>query len=162
MIISGFVLPECSEISVSDRTWTVSMVIVSCARSGISSKIPVPIAVCEGSSGMSCKASVSVEVCGSSGSGIAEVLRVVREGPESAEGSGATVSTGSVSPIALGRSASVNAGCRGSCEGSTWVSVSSDELNSLDSNDSAESSPSIRNTCFYNKGCEKSSYMALQ
>lgn len=74
----------------------------------------IPRGVCEGSSGMSCKASVSVEVCGSSGSGRAEVSRVAREGP-----GGSAVPGGSVSSIALGMSVPVNAGCKGSCEGPT-------------------------------------------
>lgn len=71
----------------------------------------IPRAVCEGSSGMSCKA--SEEVCGSSWSGRAEVSSVAGEGPVSAEGSRAAVSVGSVSSIPLGMSA------RGSCEGPT-------------------------------------------
>lgn len=68
---------------------------------------------------MSCKASASVEVWGSSGPGVAEVLSVAGEGPAPVEGSVAAVSGGSVSSIALGMCVSVDAGCRGSCEGPT-------------------------------------------
>lgn len=93
---------------------------------------------------MSCKASVSVEVCGSSVSGSAEVSRVAGEGPASIEGSRAAAPVGSVSSIALGRSVSGNAGCRGSCESPTREAVSSEEFDSLDSDDLDESTPSLR------------------
>lgn len=42
------------------------------------------------------------------------------------------------------------------------MAASSDELASLDSDDLAESSPSLRQTCFHKKECHKSSYTALQ
>lgn len=105
-----------------------------------------PRAVWEGSSGMSCEASASVEVCGSSGYGGAEVSRVAGEGPASAEGSRTAAPS-----VAVGTSASVDIGCTGSCEGSTWAAVSSDEFVSLESDDLDESSPSLMQICFHNK-----------
>lgn len=42
------------------------------------------------------------------------------------------------------------------------MAVSSDELDSLDSDDLAESPPSLRQICFHEKECDKSSYTALQ
>lgn len=104
----------------------------------------MPRAVCDGSSGMSWKA--SVDVCGSSRFGRAG------EGPGSAGGSAA--------PAALGVSESVNAGCTGSCRGTSLAVVSSEDLDSLDSDDLDESSPSVRETCFCHKECH--CYTVLQ
>lgn len=102
---------------------------------GTSKETSTFIAVWDGS-GTSCKASGSAEVCGSSG-------EVAREGPASAEGSGAA-----------SRGFSVASGvfdCRVSCEDLSLVVVSSDELDSLDSDDLGESSLSFRWTCFIMK-----------
>lgn len=72
---------------------------------------------------------MSVEVCGSSGTSGAPASVVDDERSES---------RGSVcGPV------SVNAGC----EGPNWTSVSSDDIDSLDSDDFEESSSTCKQTC---------------
>lgn len=86
------------------------------SESEIFREMSKPRAVCEASSGMS---KVSVEVCGSSGSGRAEALSVTAEA-SSAEGRRAVVPGGSVSSMTVGMPVSVNPGCcRGSSSGPT-------------------------------------------
>lgn len=69
---------------------------------------------------------------------------MAREGPASAEGSG-------VASRGLFSVASGGFDCRVSCEDLPLVVVSSDELDSLDSDDLGESSLSFRWTCFIMK-----------
>lgn len=138
MTVSAPVMPGCSET------------LVSVARSelGINWPISTTRGVCKGSAG--CKTPLSVEVWGSSGFGRTEELSVLGEGSGSAEGSRVAASVGSASSASSASSPeldafiSVTSGCRGSCAGSAWVAVSSDDLASTDS--SLEFSPSVRQT----------------
>lgn len=89
---------------------------------------------------------MSVEVCGSSWCGRAEVLSVAEEGPASAEGRGAVL-TGSGSTV-LGMS--VTAGCKGP-RSATVSSTELDSLDSADSKDMDEFSSAFRQSYFKNK-----------
>lgn len=136
--------PEGCGASALGRMWVGSTALTESfvgPELGTSKETSTLIPVWDGS-GTGCKASVSAEVCGSSG-------EVAREAPASAEGSGAA-SRGLFSV------ASGVFDCGVSCEDLPLVVVSSDELDSLDSDDLGESSLSFRQTCFIIKQCHKS------
>lgn len=133
MVASVSVSPGNSRTCVSGRTG-------SCPgpESQLFWEMPLPRGVGEGPSGM--RGEASVEACGS-GSGRAEVLS---EGPAASEPGGSASSMAASTPVSL------NAGsCRGSCVSPTWGALSSDEFDSLDSDDSDKPSP--RETCCRDK-----------